>query len=176
MRRSLSCIKRISRGRERVHGSAFELRPTAVGPDPNELIRIRDPPRGSRLVLRFQRPEPDSAFIAMYTISAFLRQIRPESTLSARRRPRPRSSHLGGDPPIPGGNQRDRWVRLLSLAEREGCAISCPWLISRKNSSNSRLSPNEKHHLATATEQIHPRGSRGTVAQRLHPNYRSRID
>jgi hypothetical protein len=35
---------------------------------------------------------------------------------------RPRSSQLGGDPPIAGGNQRDRWVRLRSLAEREGCA------------------------------------------------------
>jgi hypothetical protein len=31
---------------------------------------------------------------------------------------------LGGHPPIAGHDQRDRWVRLRSLAQREGCARS----------------------------------------------------
>jgi hypothetical protein len=41
-------------------------------------------------------PEPDSVFVAMYTISASLPQGPPDSTLSAGRRPRPWSSQLGG--------------------------------------------------------------------------------
>ena len=80
----------------------------------------------NRSKVRRWRLAPDGVFVAMYTIAASLPAVgvdveRPSQTAAAELA----VGRLGGKPPIAGGDQRDRWVRLRSLAEREGCANTC---------------------------------------------------
>jgi hypothetical protein len=68
---------------------------------------------------------------------------RRESTYCERSRPRPWPTELRGQRPIAGDDQRDRRVRLRSLAERDGCAdrVVCPTAgVSRRARCNTQTS------------------------------------